>query len=104
MKKTVCLITGTRAEWGLLRRVAETLRASDTLQLRLIVTGAHLSDAFGRTVREIEAAGFTPDECIDILKFGTAPARPRPSSASRSRTSRAATSRAARRTNSTATA
>lgn len=74
MKKTVCLITGTRAEWGLLRRVAETLRASDTLQLRLIVTGAHLSDAFGRTVREIEAAGFTPDECIDILKFGTASA------------------------------
>ena len=72
MKKTVCLITGTRAEWGLLRRVAETLRASDTLQLRLIVTGAHLSDAFGRTVREIEAAGFTPDECIDSLKYGTA--------------------------------
>ena len=72
MNKTVCLITGTRAEWGLLRPVAEQLRESRDLKLRLIVTGAHLSPAFGETVREIEAAGFLPDERIDILKFGTA--------------------------------
>ena len=56
-KKTVCVVTGTRAEYGLLRGVVKKLAQSRTLAVRLVVTGAHLAQEFGMTVREIEADG-----------------------------------------------
>lgn len=51
--KTIAVVTATRAEYGLLRPVLRKLGE----ELRLIVTGAHLSERLGRTVREIEADG-----------------------------------------------
>lgn len=57
-KKTVCVITGTRAEYGLLRPLIEKLQSSETLELRLVATGSHLSPAFGETYKEIEADGY----------------------------------------------
>lgn len=73
--KTLCAVTGTRAEYGLLRPVLQKLQASERIRLQLAVTGAHLSAAFGMTVREIEADGLPIDARIDILKFGTGSAQ-----------------------------
>jgi len=67
--RNICIFTSTRAEWGLLRGVAELVDKSDRLSLRLLVSGTHLSDDYGRTVQEIEQDGFAVEECIDILKF-----------------------------------
>lgn len=71
MKKTVCVVTGTRAEWGLLRGVVKKMEQSEILRPSVVVTGAHLSDAFGHTVAEVEADDAPIDARIDILKFGT---------------------------------
>ncbi|MDD3428915.1 MAG: UDP-N-acetylglucosamine 2-epimerase [Oscillospiraceae bacterium] len=70
MKKTVAVVTGTRAEYGLLRRVIGYIADSDKLSLSLLVTGTHLSAAFGNTVTEIEKDGYPIAAKIDILKFG----------------------------------
>ena len=55
--RTICVVTATRAEYGLLRPVAQKLAADDGLWLQLVVTGAHLCPWLGETVREIEADG-----------------------------------------------
>ncbi|MDL2215770.1 UDP-N-acetylglucosamine 2-epimerase [Ruminococcaceae bacterium OttesenSCG-928-N02] len=72
-KYTVCVVTGTRAEYGLLSPVLRKIQASEKLELNLVVTGAHLSTLFGSTVKEIEADGFQPAAQIDILKFKNTP-------------------------------
>ncbi|MEA3643209.1 MAG: hypothetical protein VBE63_25205 [Lamprobacter sp.] len=53
----ICVVTGTRTEYGLLRWVMEGIRQSPVLDLQLIATGMHLSPEFGLTVRNIEAGG-----------------------------------------------
>ena len=55
--RTICVVTATRAEYGLLRPVVQKLAADDGLRLQLVVTGAHLCPWLGETVREIEADG-----------------------------------------------
>jgi GDP/UDP-N,N'-diacetylbacillosamine 2-epimerase (hydrolysing) len=65
--KKICVVTGTRAEYGLLRWVMEGLRRSHDLQLQLVVTGAHLSPEFGMTVDAIESDGFAIDRKIEML-------------------------------------
>lgn len=67
MNRTVCVVTGTRAEYGLLRGVIDGIRASSDLVLQLIATGTHLAPEFGMTVREIEADGVPVDERVEIL-------------------------------------
>ena len=54
--KTICVVTGTRAEYGLLLPIMRAVETSGSLKLQLAVTGMHLeSDGrFGMTVREIE--------------------------------------------------
>ena len=66
-KKQVAVVTGTRAEYGLLRPVCEKLRESEQLSLALVVTGAHLSERYGNTVTEIEADGMPIAAKIPIL-------------------------------------
>ena len=66
-KKQVAVVTGTRAEYGLLRPVCEKLRESGQLSLALVVTGAHLSERYGNTVTEIEADGMPIAAKIPIL-------------------------------------
>ena len=65
--RKVCVVTGTRADYGLLRWVMEGIRESELLELQLVVTGAHLSPEFGLTYREIEADGFTIDRKVEML-------------------------------------
>lgn len=55
--RTICVVTATRAEYGLLRPVIRKLAVHEALRLQLAVTGAHLSARLGETVREIEADG-----------------------------------------------
>lgn len=72
-KKRVAVVTGTRAEYGLLRPVIRKLLASEALTPQVLVTGAHLSEAYGRTVAEIEADGVPIAARLDILTHGDGP-------------------------------
>lgn len=67
MVKKVCVVTGSRAEYGLLRWVIEGIRDSESLELQLVVTGTHLSHEFGFTVQEIERDGFAIDYRVEML-------------------------------------
>jgi UDP-N-acetylglucosamine 2-epimerase (non-hydrolysing)/GDP/UDP-N,N'-diacetylbacillosamine 2-epimerase (hydrolysing) len=70
----VCVVTGSRAEYGLLRPVMQAIAASSRCQLRLIVAGLHLAHEFGDTGRDIEADGFHPDARVDMAFSGDSPA------------------------------
>lgn len=63
----ICVLTTTRADYGILRPLLLALREDPAFDLRLAVTGTHLSEAFGMTVREIEADGLPIDTRIPIL-------------------------------------
>jgi UDP-hydrolysing UDP-N-acetyl-D-glucosamine 2-epimerase len=70
----ICVVTSTRADYGLLYPVLRALAQHDRYALRLVVTGTHLSEEFGQTINEIEADGFEVAERIDILEPGDTPA------------------------------
>lgn len=65
--RKIAVITGTRAEYGLLYRIIRGIQEAPGLKLQLIVTGMHLSPEFGLTVREIEKDGFPIAEKIEML-------------------------------------
>ncbi|MFY9088407.1 UDP-N-acetylglucosamine 2-epimerase [Arcobacter aquimarinus] len=65
-KRKICVVTGTRAEYGLLYWLMKEIEADKELQLQLIVTGMHLSPEFGLTYKEIEKE-FKIDKKIEIL-------------------------------------
>lgn len=54
----ICVVTATRAEYGLLRPLLFRLKKNTDVELQLVVTGSHLSEKFGGTYKEIEADGF----------------------------------------------
>ncbi len=64
--KKIGVVTGTRAEYGLLRPVMEEIRDDPEAELCLIVTGMHLSAQYGCTWREIVKDGFRIDHKIDM--------------------------------------
>lgn len=66
MKRKICVITGSRAEYGLLRPLLDAMKSDITIILQLIVTGMHLSHEFGFTYKEIEKDGFIIYRKIDI--------------------------------------
>jgi GDP/UDP-N,N'-diacetylbacillosamine 2-epimerase (hydrolysing) len=57
--KVISVVTGSRADFGLLEDVVSRINDSPNLELELIITGSHLSDAFGRTGNQITALGYT---------------------------------------------
>lgn len=65
-KRRICVVTGTRADFGLLTPLIKEIRADKELQLQIIVTGMHLSPEFGFTYKEIEKE-FKIDVKIEIL-------------------------------------
>lgn len=67
MKRKICVVTGTRAEFGLLRWVMNDIQNRDDLQLQIVATGSHLSKQHGETVNEITEAGFTIDYKVEML-------------------------------------
>ncbi|MBD3831673.1 MAG: UDP-N-acetylglucosamine 2-epimerase, partial [Arcobacter sp.] len=64
--KKICVVTGTRAEYGLLYWLMKEIEADKEFQLQLIVTGMHLSPEFGLTYKEIEKE-FKIDKKIEML-------------------------------------
>lgn len=70
----VCVVTGTRADYGLLRPVVRELDAADDFTVQLVVTGAHLSPEFGLTVNEILGDGFEVAERVEMLLSADTPA------------------------------
>ena len=69
-RKCVCVVTGSRAEYGLLRWVLHDLRADEAIDMRLVVTGTHLAPGHGFTASEIEADGFRADRRVEMLLAG----------------------------------
>ena len=67
MSRKICVITGSRAEYGLLRWVIQGIQSDPALTLQLIVTGMHLSPEFGLTYQLIEKDGFVIDRKIEML-------------------------------------
>jgi GDP/UDP-N,N'-diacetylbacillosamine 2-epimerase (hydrolysing) len=65
--KKICVVTGTRADYGLLRWVLDGIQRSPELELQVIATGMHLAPEFGLTYREIEADGFMIDRKVEML-------------------------------------
>lgn len=66
--KKICVVTATRAEYGLLRRTIQRICTDEELELCLVVTGTHLSHQYGYTIEEIERDGFPIAEKIEILE------------------------------------
>ncbi len=67
MSKSICVVTGSRAEYGLFYPVLRKIQASEYLKLQIIATTMHLSEDFGLTYKQIEFDGFHIDEKIDNL-------------------------------------
>lgn len=67
MSRRVCVVTGSRAEYGLLYWLLKEIEAHPALTLQLVATGMHLSPEFGLTVRDIEKDGFRVDRKVENL-------------------------------------
>ena len=65
--KKVCVVTGTRAEFGLLEPVIEQLELEKDICVQIIATGMHLSPEFGLTYQEIIKAGYSIDAKVEML-------------------------------------
>lgn len=65
--RKVCVITGSRAEYGLMQRLLHMMQESPLVDLQLVVTNMHLSPKFGNTYKEIEADGFTIAKRVPII-------------------------------------
>lgn len=65
--KKICVVTGTRAEYGLLKSLMHKISKDKALKLQLLATGMHLSPEFGLTYKQIESDGYNIDEKIEIL-------------------------------------
>lgn len=66
-KRKIAVISGSRADYGLLYRIIKGIDKDAALKLQLIITGMHLSPKFGLTVKDIEKDGFTITEKIAML-------------------------------------
>ena len=71
--KKICVITGTRADYGLLRWVIDGLDKSNKLKLQLIVTGMHLSPEYGMTINEIKKDGYKVTKILEMLLSSDTP-------------------------------
>jgi GDP/UDP-N,N'-diacetylbacillosamine 2-epimerase (hydrolysing) len=71
--RKICVITGSRAEYGLLRWVMQGIKDEPTLTLQVIATGMHLSPQFGNTYQEIEGDGFAIDRRVEMLTGSDTP-------------------------------
>jgi GDP/UDP-N,N'-diacetylbacillosamine 2-epimerase (hydrolysing) len=67
MKRKVCVVTGTRADYGIYLPILDKIMNHSTLDLQLLVTGMHLSPFYGQTVKEIEIDQFPITAKVDIL-------------------------------------
>jgi GDP/UDP-N,N'-diacetylbacillosamine 2-epimerase (hydrolysing) len=72
-RRKICVVTGSRADYGCLRWVMQEVSGSPGLELQVIATGMHLSPEFGLTYLEIEKDGFCIDAKIEMLLSADTP-------------------------------
>lgn len=65
--RKICVITGSRAEYGLLSGLMAAIKSDNELHLQIIATNMHLSPEFGLTYKEIEQDGFVIDKKVEML-------------------------------------
>jgi GDP/UDP-N,N'-diacetylbacillosamine 2-epimerase (hydrolysing) len=68
MVRKICVVTGSRADYGLLRNLMKLIQEDANMTLEIIATGSHYSSDHGNTYREIELDGFKIDHKVEILK------------------------------------
>ena len=73
VRRKICVVTGTRADYGLLCKLMKEIKKDQELQLQIIATGMHLSPEFGLTYQEIEEDGFVIDSKIEMLLSSDTP-------------------------------
>lgn len=73
MSRSICVVTGSRADYGLLRWVMEDIEAAEDLTLQIVASGMHLSPRFGQTLDAIEADGLTVDWEVEMLLASDTP-------------------------------
>lgn len=66
VQRKICIVTSTRADWGLLSGVARELRAYETVELQIIATNMHLDPRYGMTVDEILEDRFQVNERVEM--------------------------------------
>ena len=71
--RKICVVTGTRAEYGLLYWLMKEIQSDPDLALQIIATGMHLSPEFGLTYKVIEQDGFTIDAKVEMLLSSDTP-------------------------------
>lgn len=73
MTRRICVVTGSRAEYGLLYWVLHDLQSDSDFELQLVVTGMHLAHEFGHTIDEIEKGSIPIARRVDMLVSGDTP-------------------------------
>lgn len=71
--RQICIVTGSRAEYGLLYCLMKEIAADPDLRLQIVATGMHLLPEFGLTYQQIEADGFTIDARVEMLLSSDSP-------------------------------
>ena len=71
--RKVCIFTGGRAEYGLLRPLLKELNNDPNVELQLLVSGMHLSNEFGLTYQEIEKDGYVCNEKVEMVLSSDTP-------------------------------
>lgn len=72
-KRKICIFTGTRAEYGLLKPLIDELKIEKSIELQLIISGMHLSPEFGLTYKEIDTDGFANVEKVEMILSSDSP-------------------------------
>ena len=67
IKRKICVVTGARADYGLLYWIMKEIKKDKKLELQIIVTGMHLSHEFGLTYKQIEKDGFKINKKIEMV-------------------------------------
>ena len=68
-KIKICILTAARSEYGLLRPIIQKMIKDDAFDVRVAVTGMHLSPEFGLTYREIEEDGIVIDKKVAYFRY-----------------------------------
>ena len=72
-KRKICIVTGTRAEYGLLYWLIKEIQDDPDLEIQIVATGMHLSPEFGLTYKKIEEDGFRINEKVEMLLSSDTP-------------------------------
>lgn len=73
MTRKICIFTGTRAEYGLLKPLVDELKEEPGIEVQLLISGMHLSPEFGLTHKEIDTSGCSQVEKVEVLLSSDSP-------------------------------